>query len=118
MPPTLHPPQQLAQAIVDLNINVPIRRVDILPEGGLTIHLPHRVLTWQPAPSPPTCGGIKGGDDLTAIPGIGRVTAAKLHAAGIHTFERLRTTNYTHTLDIVGAQATKKITNYFANHYP
>jgi large subunit ribosomal protein L21 len=42
-----------------------------------------------PAPAPATAAASQGGDDLTAIKGLGKVKAAKLEAAGVTTYAQV-----------------------------
>jgi hypothetical protein len=110
----------LTEAIRTLGINVPISRVDTLPDGTLQLHLyGGQVKEYRPPTTPDTPRNVD--DTLTVVHGIGRVGEANLHEAGIRTYKALAAT-YTHHIATLAAifntASLNKIGAWLdANHY-
>ena len=99
----------IKDAVKQLGIDVPVYRAERRDDGGLILHLRDEVIIIEPVPATDP-------DDFTAIPGIGKATAAALHAAGITTFQDLASTSYTDLIDLVKPHVANAINTYLSEH--
>lgn len=107
-------PSLLQKACQELGIDVPVMRVDQGKDGILVLHLYGHDI---PVVYHPQLAKVLFPDDLTAITGVGGVTAQALHKAGFHTYKDLINASDVVLLDVVRPSALTRIRKYLKEHY-